>query len=140
MHLSHVTVTSLHLISLTCLEMSRNAMDYTRAGFTGGLVVDYPNSTKAKKYYLCLSFEHGYKTPAPKVADQPGGAAAARFDVSSLVEKWGGIGALAHEFRGNKHMHMLASIRSKYAHTCVYRSTIIRGSSKYPPHDDFTPL
>lgn len=26
----------------------------TRAGFTGGLVVDYPNSKKAKKFYLCL--------------------------------------------------------------------------------------
>ncbi|XP_076453000.1 18S rRNA (guanine-N(7))-methyltransferase-like isoform X2 [Babylonia areolata] len=25
-----------------------------RAGFTGGLVVDYPNSTKAKKMFLCL--------------------------------------------------------------------------------------
>eukprot|EP00808_Paulinella_micropora_P005928 g24606.t1 len=25
-----------------------------RAGFSGGLVVDYPNSTKAKKYFLCL--------------------------------------------------------------------------------------
>jgi len=25
-----------------------------KAGFTGGLVVDYPNSTKAKKMYLCL--------------------------------------------------------------------------------------
>ncbi|KAJ3294235.1 Williams Beuren syndrome chromosome region 22 protein [Rhizoclosmatium sp. JEL0117] len=25
-----------------------------RSGFTGGLVVDYPNSTKAKKYFLCL--------------------------------------------------------------------------------------
>ncbi|KAJ3084011.1 Williams Beuren syndrome chromosome region 22 protein [Physocladia obscura] len=25
-----------------------------RAGFTGGLVVDYPNSTKAKKYFLVL--------------------------------------------------------------------------------------
>ncbi|KAH6567809.1 hypothetical protein BASA50_002609 [Batrachochytrium salamandrivorans] len=25
-----------------------------KAGFTGGLVVDYPNSAKAKKYYLCL--------------------------------------------------------------------------------------
>lgn len=25
-----------------------------RAGFTGGVVVDFPNSTKAKKYYLCL--------------------------------------------------------------------------------------
>lgn len=60
-------------------------MHYLRAGFTGGLVVDYPNSTKAKKYYLCLSFEHGYKTPMPKVVEQQGGAAAAKFDVSSLV-------------------------------------------------------
>lgn len=25
-----------------------------KAGFTGGLVVDYPNSSRAKKYYLCL--------------------------------------------------------------------------------------
>lgn len=25
-----------------------------KAGFTGGLVVDYPNSTKAKKIFLCL--------------------------------------------------------------------------------------
>jgi len=25
-----------------------------KAGFTGGLVVDYPNSTKAKKMFLCL--------------------------------------------------------------------------------------
>ncbi|KAL8438852.1 hypothetical protein Efla_000770 [Eimeria flavescens] len=25
-----------------------------RSGFEGGLVVDYPNSTKAKKYFLCL--------------------------------------------------------------------------------------
>ncbi|XP_006859761.1 PREDICTED: ribosome biogenesis methyltransferase WBSCR22 isoform X2 [Chrysochloris asiatica] len=26
----------------------------TKAGFTGGMVVDYPNSAKAKKFYLCL--------------------------------------------------------------------------------------
>jgi 18S rRNA (guanine1575-N7)-methyltransferase len=26
-----------------------------KSGFAGGLVVDYPNSAKAKKYYLCLS-------------------------------------------------------------------------------------
>lgn len=25
-----------------------------KAGFEGGLVVDYPNSKKAKKYFLCL--------------------------------------------------------------------------------------
>lgn len=35
----------------------------TRVGFQGGLVVDYPNSSKAKKYYLCLSFEHAYRVP-----------------------------------------------------------------------------
>ncbi|CAM9690072.1 unnamed protein product [Chrysoparadoxa australica] len=34
-----------------------------KAGFTGGLVIDYPNSAKAKKYYLCLSFERSYKAP-----------------------------------------------------------------------------
>uniref|UniRef100_A0A7S2UWN8 18S rRNA (guanine(1575)-N(7))-methyltransferase Bud23 C-terminal domain-containing protein n=1 Tax=Fibrocapsa japonica TaxID=94617 RepID=A0A7S2UWN8_9STRA len=39
------------------------AQSATRAGFSGGLVVDYPNSSKAKKYYLCLSFEHSYKVP-----------------------------------------------------------------------------
>ncbi|RHY24952.1 hypothetical protein DYB32_008601 [Aphanomyces invadans] len=32
-------------------EISSNAM---RCGFSGGLVIDYPNSAKAKKYYLCL--------------------------------------------------------------------------------------
>ncbi|OMH80056.1 putative 18S rRNA (guanine-N(7))-methyltransferase [Zancudomyces culisetae] len=26
----------------------------TVCGFTGGVVIDYPNSKKAKKYYLCL--------------------------------------------------------------------------------------
>lgn len=35
----------------------------SKVGFTGGVVVDYPNSTKAKKYYLCLSFERGYQVP-----------------------------------------------------------------------------
>lgn len=35
----------------------------SKVGFAGGVVVDYPNSTKAKKYYLCLSFERSYKVP-----------------------------------------------------------------------------
>jgi len=25
-----------------------------KSGFTGGLIVDYPNSSKKKKYFLCL--------------------------------------------------------------------------------------
>lgn len=35
----------------------------SRVGFAGGIVIDYPNSSKAKKYYLCLSFERTYKLP-----------------------------------------------------------------------------
>ena len=35
----------------------------SKVGFAGGVVVDYPNSTKAKKYYLCLSFERSYSVP-----------------------------------------------------------------------------
>ncbi|XP_042735397.1 probable 18S rRNA (guanine-N(7))-methyltransferase [Lagopus leucura] len=35
-----------------------------RAGFTGGMVVDYPNSTKAKKFFLCLFV--GTSGPLPK--------------------------------------------------------------------------
>lgn len=35
-----------------------------KAGFTGGLVVDYPNSTKAKKFFLCLMT--GGSAPLPK--------------------------------------------------------------------------
>jgi 18S rRNA (guanine1575-N7)-methyltransferase len=31
--------------------LSEEAM---KVGFTGGLVIDYPHSTRAKKYYLCL--------------------------------------------------------------------------------------
>lgn len=48
----------------------------TKAGFTGGLVVDYPNSKKAKKFYLVLmsgSSDEGGKAstrlPAAKGVD-----------------------------------------------------------------------
>jgi hypothetical protein len=36
-----------------------------KAGFTGGLVVDYPNSTKAKKFFLVLMT--GGSQPLPQV-------------------------------------------------------------------------
>ena len=38
------------------LQLELLTQQAMRAGFTGGLVVDYPNSTKAKKYkfiYVC---------------------------------------------------------------------------------------
>lgn len=41
-----------------------------RAGFSGGLVVDYPNSTRAKKIFLCLvAGGVAAPLPAPKGAD-----------------------------------------------------------------------
>lgn len=41
---SHPHAMQLELISTAAL----------RCGFTGGVVVDFPNSTKAKKYFLCI--------------------------------------------------------------------------------------
>lgn len=41
----------------------------SKVGFAGGIVVDYPNSSKAKKYYLCLSFERSYQVPSALNSD-----------------------------------------------------------------------
>ncbi|RKO99422.1 hypothetical protein CXG81DRAFT_27815 [Caulochytrium protostelioides] len=41
-----------------------------RAGFTGGVVVDYPNSSKARKYYLCL-FAGSENVPLPAARTDP---------------------------------------------------------------------
>lgn len=53
-----------------------------RAGFTGGLVIDYPNSNKAKKVFLCLMVGGGGHVP--KGLDDEGDAAeestTARFE------------------------------------------------------------
>ena len=46
-----------------------------RAGFGGGVVVDYPNSTKAKKIFLCL-----FCGVAPKVL--PKGLESGQHEVS----------------------------------------------------------
>jgi 18S rRNA (guanine1575-N7)-methyltransferase len=54
-------------------------------GFMGGLVVDYPNSSKAKKYYLCLGFDHGYKAPAGRTAEE--GAGGVKFTAKSAAAK-----------------------------------------------------
>ena len=43
----------------------------SKVGFAGGIVVDYPNSTKAKKHYLVLSFDRGFSAPRG-LADKQG--------------------------------------------------------------------
>ncbi|CEG68133.1 Putative S-adenosyl-L-methionine-dependent methyltransferase [Rhizopus microsporus] len=46
----------------------------TKCGFEGGLLVDYPNSKKAKKYYLCLfaGQQSGVKNQMPKALGEDG--------------------------------------------------------------------
>ena len=53
-----------------------------KVGFAGGIVVDYPNSTKAKKHYLVLSFERAYKAP-PGLITGSDGSSTARTGVAS---------------------------------------------------------
>lgn len=42
-----------------------------RCGFSGGVVVDYPNSTKARKFFLCLfaGTPDQYEMPTPKTGE-----------------------------------------------------------------------
>jgi 18S rRNA (guanine1575-N7)-methyltransferase len=44
----------LQLYPETPEQMEMISTSAMQAGFSGGLIVDYPNSTKAKKFYLCL--------------------------------------------------------------------------------------
>ena len=65
-----------------------------RAGFTGGIVVDFPNSTKAKKIFLCL-FTGGSSGVLPKgLGQEATGAMSNEVQFSSKRErftrpKWG---------------------------------------------------
>lgn len=46
-----------------------------RSGFSGGLVVDFPHSTRAKKYFLCLICgPPSLNTPLPKAKGEQGGS------------------------------------------------------------------
>uniref|UniRef100_A0A0C9S0Z7 TSA: Wollemia nobilis Ref_Wollemi_Transcript_28383_1316 transcribed RNA sequence n=1 Tax=Wollemia nobilis TaxID=56998 RepID=A0A0C9S0Z7_9CONI len=55
------------------LEMITSAA--MRSGFSGGLVVDYPHSTRAKKYFLCLICgPPSVNTTLPKAKGEGGGS------------------------------------------------------------------
>lgn len=53
----------------------------SKVGFAGGMVIDYPNSSKAKKYYLCLSFERSYKVPTALGSGQTGSSSRSGVEV-----------------------------------------------------------
>jgi 18S rRNA (guanine1575-N7)-methyltransferase len=72
-----------------------------RAGFRGGLVVDYPNSTKAKKYYLCLvagagkrdDTESGLAASAAAAESSSASSSAAGGAASGSADSGGDVGS-----------------------------------------------
>eukprot|EP00977_Amphora_coffeiformis_P019765 scaffold7428_cov153-Amphora_coffeaeformis.AAC.18 len=59
----------------------------TRVGFAGGVVVDYPNSAKAKKHYLVLSFDRGAAKAAKEQQQGVGGKKKAAHVQVTSAEK-----------------------------------------------------
>jgi 18S rRNA (guanine1575-N7)-methyltransferase len=59
-----------------------------RAGFGGGLVVDYPNSKKARKVFLCLFVGDGGSAQVPKglQGDDPAAAEGEDAKVNAKFE------------------------------------------------------
>lgn len=60
-----------------------------KAGFAGGLVVDFPNSTKAKKYYLVLSMQQGFRAPQA-LSEGAAGVHVGERDRSAIRRRKGG--------------------------------------------------
>jgi 18S rRNA (guanine1575-N7)-methyltransferase len=58
-----------------------------KAGFGGGLVVDYPNSTKAKKYYLVLFAGTSYVPELPKGLEEENGVEYSRNTIRQRKSK-----------------------------------------------------
>jgi 18S rRNA (guanine1575-N7)-methyltransferase len=63
----------------------------TAVGFGGGIVVDYPNSAKAKKHYLVLSCDRTSKKQLPRglTGDEQESVAASHVQVSKQQQQQG---------------------------------------------------
>ena len=91
----------------------------SKCGFTGGLVVDYPNSSRAKKYYLCLSFERAYTVPKA-LGTEAGGVGAGNKQSVNVVGRISGSGlnaggqsAIGGQQRGNRRVKASKATRVK---------------------------
>ena len=62
------TCTLAHDAETECVQLQASmlTMAAMRAGFSGGLVVDFPHSTRAKKHFLVLMVGSSLSVPAPK--------------------------------------------------------------------------
>jgi len=74
----------------------------TRVGFAGGVVVDYPNSAKAKKHYLVLAFDRS-SAQRKKAAEAAAASAAANDADQQRQQQHVAVGvASANGSRGKK--------------------------------------
>jgi 18S rRNA (guanine1575-N7)-methyltransferase len=81
-----------------------------RAGFGGGLVIDFPHSTKAKKYFLCLLAgppDAGYQMPTPMGEDAMSTAGA------STAAGWGAAQHSGTAARNEGRQHAKRKIDSR---------------------------
>ena len=74
----------------------------TRVGFAGGVVVDYPNSAKAKKHYLVLSFDRGAAKAAKDQALVVTGKAPGQVQVVGAAAAKSGSGKAPRKKKGTK--------------------------------------
>ncbi|KAI8923471.1 S-adenosyl-L-methionine-dependent methyltransferase [Entophlyctis helioformis] len=88
-----------------------------KAGFTGGLVVDYPNSAKAKKYFLCLfagSTGEGKAQELPRgLTDEEAGSIAYSSDRVREHRRSGSKRKPVKDKEWIKHKKELARVRGK---------------------------
>lgn len=98
-----------------------------KAGFEGGLVIDYPDSTKAKKYYLCLCAGARLTLPnALGVASvDEAEEETARIEKSSHSTRFEARKQRRDESRRDWILHKKASARKKHGNASI------RQDSKY---------
>lgn len=125
----------------------------SKVGFSGGIVVDFPNSTKAKKHYLCLSFERSYTVPRALLHAQGGdngsvagsvmtfdaAAAAAATNVGVLGRERNQKNSLRANGKAKKKLHSVEWIRAKKERQRAKGKTV-KNDSKYTGRKRPTPF
>jgi len=99
----------------------------TRAGFSGGVLVDYPNSTRAKKFYLVLMVGQQAMPAAKTGAD---GRAAERGATAPLVEARARLGKAARKAQARKGVKSAAWVQRKKARARA-QGKVVKSDSKY---------
>lgn len=103
----------------------------SKVGFAGGVVIDYPNSSKAKKYYLCLSFERSYKLPSALGTGVCTGSAASANSVTVVGRSSSSGSSSSRSHRGERPLPKSREWIVKKKERQRKQGKEIKGDSKY---------